>query len=292
MSFANLRHDPLLALLYVIAQLLVLWDLHVFRVLERWRGQNGDHVAKWFDALAEFEAMASLGTLAHDHPDWCFPSVSEEHDQFSSGSLGHPLIAANACVRNDVELGPAGTFLLVTGSNMSGKSTLLRSIGSNVHLAQAGAPVCAASLALPPVEVATSMRVRDSLDDGVSFYMAELKRLKEVVDHSEQLREQGRSLLFLLDEILQGTNSAERHIAVSQVVRHLLAQQAFGAISTHDLELAASDTLMSSGKCVHFRETLVKDDRRMTFDYQMRTGVAPTTNALVLLEMVGLGERE
>jgi DNA mismatch repair ATPase MutS len=196
-------------------------------------------------------------------------------------------------VANDVAIGPPGTFLMVTGSNMSGKSTLLRAVGANVVLAQAGAPVCAEQLTLPPILLATSMRIHDSLADGVSFYMAELRRLKQIVDAArEQTADTKRVLLYLLDEILQGTNTAERQIAVRRVLAHLLAEGAIGAISTHDLQLAADSTLSKAGQTVHFRETIHSESGRqeMTFDYRLREGLATTSNALKLLEIVGLGE--
>ena len=192
-----------------------------------------------------------------------------------------------------LSVGPQGSLLLVTGSNMSGKSTLLRSLGLNAVLAHAGGAVCAAEYSGPPLVVATSMRIVDSLDDGVSFFMAELKRLKEIVDQADSFRDdRGPMLLYLLDEILQGTNSAERRIAVAQVASHLLARRAIGAISTHDLELGEDPMLKDACRPVHFRETFSKEDgkRKMTFDYQIRKGVAPTTNALALLELVGLRE--
>ena len=203
------------------------------------------------------------------------------------------MLSDSVVVRNDCTLGPRGTFLLVTGSNMSGKSTLLRSIGVNVALAQAGGPVCAEEFRLPPLRVATSMRIDDSLSEGVSFFMAELKRLKLIVDQCLEMENSSQwTLLYLLDEILQGTNSAERHIAVSQVIGHLLTHGAIGAVSTHDLELAASPSIVNSCQKVHFRETILNDGatRQMTFDHKMRPGVTPTTNALKLLELVGLGE--
>jgi DNA mismatch repair ATPase MutS len=191
-----------------------------------------------------------------------------------------------------VEIGPAGSVLLVTGSNMSGKSTLLRAVGVNAVLAQAGAPVCAESLVMPPVVLATSMRIRDSLVDGVSFYMAELMRLKEIVDLARGAVPRGdRLLLYLLDEILLGTNSRERHLAVVRVLEHLLRCGAIGAVSTHDLELATTEPLTEACRCVHFSETLhdAHAERPMTFDYKLRSGVATTSNALKLLEIVGLG---
>lgn len=290
--FVAARNSPIWGLPYVLLQWLVLWDFHLLCLLEGWQSKSGHYARNWFEALAELEAIVSLSAVAHDNPDWVFPQVSATHTRFTASALGHPMIADDKRVTNDVTIGPAGTFLLVSGSNMSGKSTLLRSVGVNVMLAQAGAPICALDCNMPPLAVATSMRVADSLTDGVSLYLAELKRLKTVVDHADQLRDcADRNLLFLLDEILLGTNSAERRIAVVHVVQHLVKSGAIGAISTHDLELACSPELASACQAVHFRE-LIEDHnglRQMSFDYKMRPGVATTTNALKLLELVGLG---
>jgi DNA mismatch repair ATPase MutS len=188
-----------------------------------------------------------------------------------------------------VTLGPPGTFLLVTGSNMSGKSTLLRSIGINAVLAQAGGPVCATELRMPPATLATSILVEDSLAEGVSFFMAELKRIQKIVEASDHTRTGGRVLLYLLDEILRGTNTYERQVAVRRVLLHLLRRDAIGAISTHDLQLAEVEDLISVAVPVHFQETLHPGgDPPMTFDYKMRPGVATTVNALKLMELVGL----
>jgi DNA mismatch repair ATPase MutS len=194
-------------------------------------------------------------------------------------------------------LGPPGRFLLVTGSNMSGKSTLSRSIGTNVVLAQMGAPVCARRLELPPVVIGSSFRVHDSLEAGVSFFMAELRRLKTIVDLARELSEQGDDpesprLLFLLDEILQGTNVYERQVAVRRVILHLLRYKAIGAISTHDLTLAETDELSETCDACHFTESYEHDESgpKMSFEYVLRPGVSSTVNALKLLEIVGLGE--
>lgn len=293
MSLASLRHASLMSIFYFAFQAMLLWDFHVLWWVERWQRRCGHLVRGWFDALAEFEALASLSQLAFDNPQWAFPEVDgRAHDRFKATGLGHPLLNNEVRVVNDVEVGPAGTVLLVTGSNMSGKSTLLRSIGLNAVLAQAGAPVCAAGLQMPSLIVTTSIRIQDSLEDGVSFYMAELQRLKAIVDQATEYAASDESqLLYLLDEILQGTNSVERHIAVSRVLKHLVSERALGAVSTHDLELAKSSDISSACQPVHFRETLHGGDaeRQMTFDYRLRPGVATTTNALKLLELVGLG---
>lgn len=288
MRFAQMRHSAVLGILHLGLQLIFLIDFHVLAVLESWQRKHGREVRPWFDAVGELEAISSLASLVHDNPTWTFPSVDPTQTTLQATALGHPLLASP--VVNDVEVGPKGTFLLVTGSNMSGKSTLLRAIGLNAILAQAGAPVSAASLALPPVEVATSMRIQDSLEDGISFFMAELKRLKEIVDQAEELAANNRTQLFLLDEILQGTNSAERHIAVAKVASQLTESGAMGAISTHDLELASNPELTASCQSVHFKESFTADGQ-MTFDYRMRAGVATTTNALKLLELVGIRDK-
>jgi len=206
--------------------------------------------------------------------------------------LAHPLLGQER-VANDAEVGPPGSVLLVTGSNMSGKSTILRSIGSNAVLAQMGTVVCARSMVLPPLRIETSMRIADSLADGVSFFMAELKRLKQIVDVSKETSTSDeKTMLFLLDEILQGTNSTERQVAVSRVVRKLIDSKAIGCISTHDLDLAKTDELADACRTVHFSEQFVTENgkEKMTFDYVMKQGIAKTTNALKLLELVGLGE--
>ena len=174
---------------------------------------------------------------------------------------------------------------------MSGKSTLLRAIGVNIVLAQAGGPVCAAALRLPPLALATSMRVQDSLDQGVSYFMAELQRLKEVVDAAERVGSTGeRTLLFLLDEILHGTNTGERQIAARRIILHLLNLGATGAVSTHDLMLAGAHGLSAVSQLVHFTEQFARgvDGLMMTFDYKLRPGIATSTNALHLMEMIGL----
>ena len=207
--------------------------------------------------------------------------------------VAHPLLDPSR-VANDVQVGPPGTVLLVTGSNMSGKSTILRAVGANVVLGQMGSVVCATEFRQPTLQIESSMRIADSLSEGVSFFMAELKRLKEVVDTAEQIHSDNnpRRMMFLLDEILQGTNSRERQIAVSCVVRKLIDLGAIGAISTHDLDLGTTDELAAACVPVYFSEQFKEVDgkKEMTFDYQMKKGIAETTNALKLLELVGLGE--
>ena len=292
----GLRQSAGTFLLYLPLQAFGLWDVRVLRRLENWQAEFGPSVGQWFSALGELESLMSLAALRDEYPQWTTPiwKDSSQPQNVQARAIGHPLLSDDARVTNDVSVGPPGTILLVTGSNMSGKSTMLRSIGLNVALAGTGAPVCADKFELPSVELATSIRVRDNVSEGVSFYMAELQRLKSVVDQARRLADDpNRTVLFLLDEILQGTNSRERQIAVVQVLRHLRDSGSIGAISTHDLELADEPEMMSVATLVHFRETIRPDadgEEQMTFDYKMHDGVSPTTNALRLLEIVGLGE--
>ena len=287
-ELSDVRHS---AYLHLPLQALLLWDFHVLLLLEKWQRDAGPSVRGWLAALGRFEALAALAALRFEEPSWAFPVVDQGADHFEARELGHPLIADDGRVSNDVTVGPPGTVLLVTGSNMSGKSTLLRSIGVTAVLAQAGGPVCASSLRMPPVTLATSILVEDSLAEGVSFFMAELKRIQKIVAEADCAHAEGRTLLYLLDEVLRGTNSYERQVAVRRVLLHLLRQGAIGAISTHDLQLAEVEELKPALVPVHFRETLHPGgDPPMTFDYTMRPGVATTVNALKLMELVGLRE--
>lgn len=289
MALADLRGW----MFFYFVQVITLWNVHVLWLLERWQRAAGAEARRWLATLGELEALAALATLAHDNPAWAFPDLAGEPGGaiFAARGLGHPLLPPDVRVDNDVAIGPPGRFLLVTGSNMSGKSTLLRAVGLNVVLAQAGAPVCAAALRLAPVALATSMRVQDSLEQGVSYFMAELRRLKEVIDAAERERAAGqRTPLFLLDEILHGTNSAERQIAARRVILRLLALGATGAVSTHDLALADAPDLSRASELAHFAEQFAREPGGlvMRFDYLLCPGIATSTNALALMEMLGL----
>ena len=290
MRLADLRFQ---AFFHFPINAFTLWDVHVLAALERWQARTGSQLPRWFAALGEFEALSALAWLAHDNPAWAFPSIEEGTGRLAGEALGHPLLPAARRVDNDVEVGPPGACLLVTGSNMSGKSTLLRAVGLNVVLAQAGGPVCARRLSMPPVAPFTSMRVQDSLEEGVSYFMAALRRLKQLVSEAERARAGGPLLLYLLDEILQGTNTAERQVAVRRIMAHLLELPAVGAVTTHDLELANAPELAGRCTAVHFGEGVATEGEkvRLSFDYRLRPGVATSRNALKLLELVGLDEK-
>jgi MutS domain V len=283
LGFAELRTGA--AMLHFVIQGMTLWDFHVAFALERWRRRAGPHVRGWMTAVGDLDALSALAAARFDNPAWAVPDIDPEA-RMVADALGHPLIPDSRRVPNDVEIGPAGTLLLVTGSNMSGKSTLLRAIGLNAVLAQAGGVVCATRMRMPPADLQTSIRVQDSLELGLSYFMAALARLKGVVDAAEHPRP-GRTLLYLLDEILQGTNSAERSIAVRAVARHLLEAGAIGAMTTHDLSLAQEEPLNTAARLVHFSETVVADGT-MHFDYTLREGLATSRNALRLMQLIGI----
>jgi ABC-type multidrug transport system fused ATPase/permease subunit len=286
-AMSDFRHTPLF---YAIGQTLVLWDLHVWWFLERWKRQHGRYLRGWLAATGRIEALVALASLTHDQPDWTWPIVERGRDRMVAEELGHPLLRDTVRVANDVTIGPPNTFMLITGSNMAGKSTLLRAIGLNVILAYAGAPVCARRLTMPPLTLYTSMRVSDSLELGLSLFMTSLLRLKRVMDAARAANPSERPLLYLLDEVLQGTNSVERQTAVKIIVGHLVQRGALGVVTTHDLELAASQDFSARADSRHLTEhvTVEGDELKMTFDYKLRPGPATSGNALHLVRMLGL----
>jgi hypothetical protein len=273
-----------------VLQAVVAWDVHFYDRLEHWRQQYGAQVPHWLEAISWYEALGSVANLAHDNPDWVYPSVGDAHDRIEAVSLGHPLIPESRRVCNDVTVGPPGSFLFVTGSNMSGKSTLLRSIGIDTVLANMGAPACARTMSLPTVSLWTSVRIVDSLEAGISYYMAELLRLKQIVDAALTSKPGDRVICYLLDEILSGTNTGERQIAARRIIEMLIEHGAIGAVSTHDLDLIEGHALTGRAQRVHFTETVLNTNGAldMTFDYTLREGLATSTNALKLMELVGI----
>jgi hypothetical protein len=268
-------------LVHGLLHFFTLWDVHAFFALERWRRREGTQVRAWMEALAELEALFSLAAFAHARPHLPYPQLREEGPRVRAKALAHPLL--EGAVANDVELADPGTALIVTGSNMSGKSTLLRALGVNAVLARAGTPVSAASLEMALLRVVTSMRVKDSLERGVSYFYAEVQRLKAVLDAAQ---EKGGRVLFLLDEILLGTNTRERQVASREVLKRLLATGAVGAVTTHDLSLTTLEGEVPHVRNVHFQDSL--QDGELRFDYQLRGGVVQTTNALRVLAQAGI----
>ena len=283
MDLVDARHNQVFL---PIAWLLSLGTQLAFR-LEAWRAENGVALADWLDVLAEVEALSCLAARAADHPEDPFPVIVDDGATVYEGkALAHPLLPRDVAVANDVHLATsddAPQAFLVSGSNMSGKSTLMRTVGVNAVLAFAGAPVQAASLRLSPLALAASIRIHDSLQEGASRFYAEIARLKQVVD----LTEGNAPVLFLLDEILHGTNSEDRRVGAAAVVTQLVARGAIGMVSTHDLALASmADAPDSRIVNVHFEDQVV--DGKMAFDYQLRPGVVERSNAIALMRLVGL----
>ena len=252
--------------------------------LERFRARSGASVRHWVEAVGAMESLSSLAAFAFEHPEDPFPEILEAGPVFEARGLGHPLLPAIRCVRNDVRMGHGLQLLMVSGSNMSGKSTLLRSVGVNTVLALAGAPVRARALALSPLQVAACMRVQDSLAEGTSHFYAEIQRLHALTSLG---RSSGLPLLFLLDEVLHGTNSHDRRIGAEALVRGLVERGALGLVTTHDLALAAiADELAPRAANVHFEDHLEED--RIVFDYRLKPGVVRKSNALALMRAIGL----
>ncbi|MCA9037020.1 MAG: hypothetical protein KDA91_17915 [Planctomycetaceae bacterium] len=251
--------------------------------LEHWRESHGSDVALWLDTTSEFEALVSVAAFRFEHPDYANPTVIDDHPIYDAQQLGHPLLAQAECIRNDVKLSAERPLMLISGSNMSGKSTLLRSVGTNLILTFCGACVNAASLRTYPFQLATAMRISDSLQEGRSLFFSVVQRLKAVVDLT--LKE--RTVLFLLDEILNGTNSHDRRRGAEAVIRSLVDRGGLGIVTTHDLALTQIVDSMN-GRAVnkHFEDTIT--DGKMLFDYQLRDGVVQRSNALELMRMLGL----
>jgi DNA mismatch repair ATPase MutS len=247
--------------------------------IEAWRTLNGAAIGEWIEALAEFEALSSLSALHYERPDWSFPELNDSAVAFFSATdLGHPLISSAVSVRNGLQLGPDCRLLIVSGSNMSGKSTLLRAAGLNTVLAWAGSPVCAGALKLSRLQVGASLRVSDSLQDNRSRFFAEITRLRQIVD----LTQHPTPVLFLLDELLSGTNSHDRLIGATGVVRGLLKANTIGILTTHDLAL----TRIENARNVHLEDRIIEG--KMEFDYCLRPGVVTHSNALELMRSIGL----
>lgn len=267
-----------------IVQLMLLWQVQVAISIEIWRRESGPHIGEWVRALAEFEAISSLASLSFERPAWSFPELlsSAEATLFAT-ELRHPLLSAERCIPNNVQFGRSARLLIVSGSNMSGKSTLLRTIGLNTVLAWAGGPVNAARFAVSPLETGASIRVTDSLQDNRSRFLAEITRLRKIVD----LTRRPTPVLFLLDELLSGTNSHDRRIGAFYLLKGLLRSNTIGLVTTHDLALTEiAKDLEGCAENVHFEDRI--ENGKMEFDYLLRPGVVTHSNALELMRAVGL----
>jgi DNA mismatch repair ATPase MutS len=246
--------------------------------LEKWKLSNKEHFTKWMNCIASVETLTSFSTFAFNHPLYCYPELTDELS-IEANALAHPLIAEKERVTNDVSLGKTSKLLLVTGSNMSGKTTYLRTIGINIVLAQCGAPVCATTFSFKPVNIYTSIRISDSLQDHTSYFMAELKRLSEIKENISSLQPS----LVLIDEILRGTNSEDKYFGSAEFVKKLIQYNCLTLFATHDLKLSELEKEHEGVIENYCFESIIKDDE-LIFDYKVLKGVAQNKNASFLMK--------
>lgn len=289
-------------MLWLALHAILPWDLLVARALRIRRAEIAAHAPAWLECYHDLEALCSLANLAALRADTCWPDFRDDGPMLDSRGLGHPLLPDQQMVRNDVTLGPLGEIVLITGSNMSGKSTFLRTLGVSTALAQAGGPVIAHTWSARPVRLFTSLSIDDSVTDGISTFYAEVRRLRSMLDALEQgesaiLSEASpagsnvdvavtRPLLFLVDELYRGTNNRERLAGSRALIRALVGRRAIGVVSTHDLDLVRLADELPAVRNAHFRDDV--HEGRMSFDYTLRDGPCPTTNALRVMALGGL----
>ena len=259
-----------------------LWDLQYVNKLEKWKAINKEELPKWFAALQEFEALNSLATLYYNNQDWIFPTITEQQE-LNGIQLGHPLIHHSKRIANDFHSPTQAHIKLVTGSNMAGKSTFLRTVGLNIILAMSGSAVCAKELSLPLLQVYTSMRTQDALHESTSSFYAELKRLKVIIEAVES----EHNIYFLLDEILKGTNSKDRHTGSRALIEQMIKSKGAGIIATHDLELGNMEAT-ANGAIENLCMEVAVEDGKLRFDYTLEKGVSKSFNATILMKEMGI----
>jgi len=268
---------------FIFLNTFLLWDLWQVLSLNSWKQKNAEAVTQWFAAIAGMEVLASLGTMAFNRPDWYYPAISDEHFTFNATALGHPLIPAAKRVDSSFDLQGMGKVSIITGSNMGGKSTFLRSIGVNIVLAMMGAPVCAEAFTISVVGLMSSMRIADNLAESTSTFYAELKKLKSII---EAVNRKER-IFILLDEILRGTNSLDRHTGSGALIKQLIHQQAVAVIATHDVELAKLENTYPAAISNYHFDVQVENDE-LYFDYKLKPGICTSLNASILMRKIGI----
>jgi hypothetical protein len=270
-------------LVHFLLNPLILWDIYKTMQIDRWKKRYGSQSVTWVQTLGEFDALVSLATFAYTHPDYIFPELTNDYFTLKGKNLGHPLMNRKACIRNDIDITKQPYFLIITGANMSGKSTYLRTVGVNFVLACIGAPVCADVLRISPAALVTSLRTSDSLNDNESYFFAELKRLKMIIGRLEA----GEKLFIVLDEILKGTNSVDKQKGSIALVQQFIRLQSCGIIATHDLLLGnLIKEFPKHIKNYRFEADIVDDT--LTFSYQLKEGVAQNMNATFLMKKMGI----
>lgn len=269
--------------LYVLLEGSIFFQLQEIVRIERWKVRYGQHISEWLETVGELDALCSLGTFAYNHSQYTYPELTEKPFCFLATQMGHPLMPASQCVKNDATIPSRPFFLIITGANMAGKSTYLRTIGVNYLLACIGAPVCCERLKLYPNQLITSLRTSDSLSDNESYFFAELKRLKRIID----LLNQGQQLFIILDEILKGTNSMDKQKGSFDLIRQFMQLKANGIIATHDLLLGSLIKQFPEEIRNYCFEADIKENE-LTFSYKLREGVAQNMNACFLMKKMGI----
>lgn len=269
--------------LYVLLEGSIFFQLQEIVRIERWKVRYGQYISEWLETVGELDALCSLGTFAYNHPQYTYPELTEKPFCFLATQMGHPLMPASQCVKNDATIPSRPFFLIITGANMAGKSTYLRTIGVNYLLACVGAPVCCEKLKLHPNQLITSLRTSDSLSDNESYFFAELKRLKRIID----LLNQGQQLFIILDEILKGTNSMDKQKGSFDLIRQFMQLKANGIIATHDLLLGSLIKQFPEEIRNYCFEADIKENE-LTFSYKLREGVAQNMNACFLMKKMGI----
>jgi DNA mismatch repair ATPase MutS len=267
----------------VSLNLFLFWDIHQCLKLEKWKVKYKKNIAGWFDTMAEFEALSSFANLHFNNADWAFPTITDTYFQLESENAGHPLILPQKRINNSFELNSNSKVALITGSNMSGKSTFLRTLGVNIALAMAGSPVCATKFNVSYVKIYSSMRISDSLEDNTSSFYAELKKLAQII----KVVENKEKVFLLLDEILRGTNSNDRHTGSVAIIRQLIKNKASAILATHDLGLSYLESEMPENIDIYNFDVKIEGEE-LYFDYKINPGICKSLNASILMKKMGI----
>jgi hypothetical protein len=277
----DVRLNPLV---FLPLNAFLLWDLQLIFQLEKWKQKNQSNVNNWFDKLGEIEFLNTIANLDFNQPQWAFASFAQEHGHLAATDLGHPLIEKKKRVDSNFEIHGTPQLALITGSNMAGKSTFLRSVGTNIVLAMMGAPVCASSFTLSPMRVISTMRIADNLEESTSTFYAELKKLQYIIEAVNRKEK----VFLLFDEILRGTNSADRHLGSAALIKQLMHHDAIGILATHDLELTKLTGEFPQSICNYHFDMQLKNGNELFFDYKLKDGICESMNAAILMKMIGI----
>jgi ABC-type Na+ transport system ATPase subunit NatA len=270
-------------LVFLVINSFLLWDVRQMRALNEWKKKNSEKLPLWYDLIARFEVLNSLATVHFNYPDWALPDFTDDYFHLNANDVGHPLIKQEKRVSSDFYIKGQGRIALITGSNMAGKSTFLRSLGVNIVLAQIGAPVCATSFVLPPNKLMSSMRIADNLAENTSTFYAELRKLKTIIEAVNR----HEPVFILLDEILRGTNSLDKHTGSEALIRQLIKEGAVAVLATHDVALSKLENEYP-GSLINYHFDVQVAGEELYFDYKLKHGVCTSLNASILMKKIGI----